>query len=177
MRDYTIMDWVTLGGIATVIVAIVGVIITAFRDTKALSKEHETLTDKLSKEHEVLANELSKENESIKDDTKEIRDTMLEEKNARKNLYKNTTRAKEIPNTIDITKEVVEKNAELNNELSDLKVENAKIKSENSIEYFRTLLSSLESISNGLSKAKNSKDPEFIQRQLEKTEKELSRYT
>ena len=67
--DYSIMDWVTLGGILTTVASLVGIAIKLARDNsglkaemKALSKEREMEHDSLSKEHDSL----SKEHASIK---------------------------------------------------------------------------------------------------------------
>lgn len=74
--DYSIMDWVTLGGILTTVASLVGIAIKLARDNsglkaemKALSKEREMEHDSLSKEHDSLSKEhdgLSKEHASIK---------------------------------------------------------------------------------------------------------------
>ncbi len=64
------------------------------RDNKALSKDHEVLSNKISKSHDslskrlsesrdLLSKELSKEHQSIKEDTKYISDEMKYEKMAR----------------------------------------------------------------------------------------------
>ena len=49
---------------------------------------------------------------------------MLDEKKARENLYHNTSHAKEILDTMDLMKEVINQNAELHAEVYDLKIEN-----------------------------------------------------
>ena len=122
--DYSIMDWVTLGGILTTIASLVGIAIKLARDNsglkaemKALSKEREMEHASLSSEHKGLSSEhkglssdhrglskehdaLSKEHASIKKDTEYISDEMKYEKMARENLYKNSTKAKEILETM-----------------------------------------------------------------------------
>jgi len=112
--DYSIMDWVTFGGVLTTIASLVGIAIKLARDNsglkaemKALSKEREMEHDSLSSEHRNLSKEhdaLSKEHASIKKDTEYISDEMKYEKMARENLYKNSTRAKEILETMDFMK-------------------------------------------------------------------------
>lgn len=73
--DYSIMDWVTLGGILTTIASLVGIAIKLARDNsglkaemKALSKEREMEHENLSKEHSALSKEhdsLSKEHDGL----------------------------------------------------------------------------------------------------------------
>ena len=62
--DYSIMDWVTLGGILTTIASLVGIAIKLARDNsglkaemKALSKEREMEHASLSSEHKGLSSE------------------------------------------------------------------------------------------------------------------------
>lgn len=73
--DYSIMDWVTFGGILTTVASLVGIAIKLARDNsglkaemKALSKEREMEHDSLSKEHDSLSKEhdsLSKEHDGL----------------------------------------------------------------------------------------------------------------
>ena len=96
--DYSIMDWVTLGGILTTVASLVGIAIKLARDNsglkaemKALSKEREMEHASLSSEHKGLSSDhrglskehdaLSKEHASIKKDTEYISDEMKYEKN------------------------------------------------------------------------------------------------
>lgn len=93
--EFSIMDWITLGGILTAVAGVLGgaaALWNIIRDNKALSKDHESLSkgqevlsnkiskihDSLSKRllksHDSLSKELSKENQSIKEDTKYISD-------------------------------------------------------------------------------------------------------
>lgn len=143
-EGYSFMDWVTLGGILITVASLVGIAIKLARDNsglkaemKALSKEREMEHDSLSKEHDSLSKEhdslskehdsLSKEHASIKKDTEYISDEMKYEKMARENLYKNSTRAKEILETMDLVKEVVLQNSKLTEEVTRLKVENQEL--------------------------------------------------
>ncbi len=140
--DYSIMDWVTFGGIVATIASLVGIAIKLARDNsglkaemKALSKEREMEHDSLSKEHIALSKEhdsLSKEHASIKKDTEYISDEMKQEKMAREILYQNTTKAREILDTMDLMKEVVLQNSKLTQEVTRLKVENFDLSSSNS---------------------------------------------
>ncbi|RKV76728.1 hypothetical protein [Streptococcus sanguinis] len=146
--EFSIMDWITLGGILTAVAGVLGgaaALWNIIRDNKALSKDHESLSkgqevlsnkiskihDSLSKRllksHDSLSKELSKEHQSIKEDTKYISDEMKYEKMARESLYKNSSRAKEILETMDMMKEVILQNAQLNAEVSELKVKNQEL--------------------------------------------------
>lgn len=135
--EFSIMDWITLGGILTAIAGVLGgaaALWNIIRDNKALSKDHESLlkgqkvlSEELSEGRDSLSKELSKEHQSIKEDTKYISDEMKYEKMARKSLYKNSSRAKEILETMDMMKELILQNAQLNAEVSELKVKNQEL--------------------------------------------------
>ena len=139
--EFSIMDWITLGGILTAVAGVLGgaaALWNIIRDNKALSKDHEVLPNKISKSHDslskrlsesrdLLSKELSKEHQSIKEDTKYISDEMKYEKMARESLYKNSSHAKEILETMDMMKEVILQNAQLNAEVSELKVKNQEL--------------------------------------------------
>lgn len=135
--EYTIMDWVTLlaiiASIATTIISIVGAVIKNSRDTnailrefKAQSTEHEGIKSELNRIPQTVfgeRQELSKEHQDIKKDTAYVRDELLAEKMARQNLYHNTSRAKEILDTMDMMKEVIHQNSQLTIENTALKTE------------------------------------------------------
>ena len=137
IEEYSIMDWITFSGIVATIASLVGIAIKLARDNsglkaemKALSKEREMEHDSLSKEHIALSKEhdsLSKEHASIKKDTEYISDEMKYEKEARRNLYKNSSRAKEILETMDLMKEVVLQNSRLHEEVTRLTVANQEL--------------------------------------------------
>lgn len=142
IEEYSIMDWITFSGIVATIASLVSIAIKLARDNsglkaemKALSKEREMEHDSLSKEHIALSKEhdsLSKEHASIKKDTEYISDEMKQEKMAREILYQNTTKAREILDTMDLMKEVVLQNSKLTQEVTRLKVENFDLSSSNS---------------------------------------------
>lgn len=142
IEEYSIMDWITFSGIVATIASLVGIAIKLARDNsglkaemKALSKEREMEHDSLSSEHRGLSKEhdsLSKEHASIKKDTEYISDEMKQEKMAREILYQNTTKAREILDTMDLMKEVVLQNSKLTQEVTRLKVENLDLSSKNS---------------------------------------------
>lgn len=196
LGDYSIMDWAVLGSILTACAGVFSVIIAGVKLLKdnqailkrfddlsqhvsnggnALSKEHNILTDKLISERAII----SKENESIKDDTKYLYNEMLEEKMARQNLYDNTTKAKQILDQIDIMREVVLKNAELNakvsvltNEISDLNRELSDSKKDNAA--VKQLTSEIRGFKNQLSGLEGYREAEEIQGILKKIMNELS---
>ncbi len=149
IEEYSIMDWITLSGIVATIASLVGIAIKLARDNsglkaemKALSKEREMEHKSLSKEHDRLSSEhsglskehdrLSQEHASIKKDTEYISDEMKQEKMMREILYQNTTKAREILDTMDLMKEVVLQNSKLTQEVTRLKVENFDLSSRNS---------------------------------------------
>ena len=142
IEGYSFMDWVTFGGVLTTIASLVGIAIKLARDNsglkaeiKALSKEREMEHKSLSSEHSGLSKEhdaLSKDHASIKKDTEYISDEMKQEKMAREILYQNTTKAREILDTMDLMKEVVLQNSKLTQEVTKLKVENFDLSSRNS---------------------------------------------
>lgn len=175
--DYSIMDWVTLGGILTTVASLVGIAIKLARDNsglkaemKALSKEREMEHDSLSKEHDSL----SKEHASIKKDTEYISDEMKYEKMARENLYKNSTKAKEILETIDLMKEVVFQNSRLTEEVTRLKVENQELSKPKQNNELDKVLRILGRIENQLASLEDYRGTEEVQVVFKRVESELS---
>lgn len=142
IEEYSIMDWITFSGIVATIASLVGIAIKLARDNsglkaemKALSKEREMEHDRLSSEHSGLSKEhdrLSQEHASIKKDTEYISDEIKQEKMMREILYQNTTKAREILDTMDLMKEVLLQNSKLTQEVTRLKVENFDLSSRNS---------------------------------------------
>lgn len=188
--DYSIMDWVTLGGILTTVASLVGISIKLARDNsglkaemKALSKEREMEHESLSKEHSALSKEhdglskehdgLSKEHASIKKDTEYISDEMKYEKMARENLYKNSTRAKEILETIDLMKEVVLQNSRLTEEVTRLKVENQELSKPKQNNELDKVLRILGRIEGQLASLEGYRSTEEVQVVLKRVESEL----
>lgn len=132
--EISFMDWVGIGSIATLIC----VLIKSYWDNEgikerfnSLSKEQNNLKDAIEKlineKHQILikgnGNLLTnlksereittKETVSIKHDTKFIYDEMLEERTSRRNLYQNVSNASEVLKTIDIMRETIVQNANL----------------------------------------------------------------
>ncbi|HFI0639537.1 TPA: hypothetical protein ACGO3K_001646 [Streptococcus suis] len=173
LGEYSIMDWVTLGTIVANVAVILGVIVQLYRDNKALSRELEMLSkehDGLSKEHDGL----SKEHQMIKNDTTYIADEMKLEKMARENLYKNTSRAKEILDTMDLMKEVVLQNAQLNLEISVLKAKNQELIQSKNNTSLDKLFGVIQNIDRKLSGLEQYHESEEIRSILKRIESELS---
>ena len=177
IEEYSIMDWVTFSGIVATIASLVGIAIKLARDNsglkvemKALSKEREMEHDSLSKEHDGL----SKEHASIKKDTEYISDEMKYEKEARKNLYKNSSRAKEILETMDLMKEVVLQNSKLHEEVTRLTVANqelSKPKQNNELDKVFRILGRIEG---QLASLEGYRGTEEVQVVLKRVKSELS---
>ena len=195
--DYSIMDWVTLGGILTTVASLVGIAIKLARDNsglkaemKALSKEREMEHASLSSEHKGLSSEhkglssdhrglskehdaLSKEHASIKKDTEYISDEMKYEKMARENLYKNSTKAKEILETMDFMKEVVLQNSRLTEEVGRLTVENQELSKSKQNNELDKVLRILGRIEGQLASLEGYRGTEEVQVVLKRVESEL----
>lgn len=194
IEGYSFMDWVTFGGVLTTIASLVGIAIKLARDNsglkaemKALSKEREMEHDSLSSEHSGLSSEhrglskehdsLSKEHASIKKDTEYISDEMKYEKMARENLYKNSTRAKEILETMDLMKEVVLQNSRLHEEVTRLTVANqelSKPKQNNELDKVFRILGRIEG---QLASLEGYRGTEEVQVVLKRVESELLELT
>lgn len=188
--DYSIMDWVTFGGIVATIASLVGIAIKLARDNsglkaemKALSKEREMEHDSLSSEHRGLSSEhrnlskehdaLSKEHASIKKDTEYISDEMKYEKMARENLYKNSTRAKKILETMDFMKEVVLQNSRLHDEVTRLTVANQELSKPKENKELDKVLRVLGRIEGQLASLEDYCSTEEVQVVLKRVESEL----
>ena len=183
IEGYSFMDWVTFGGVLTTIASLVGIAIKLARDNsglkaemKAMSKEREMEHDRLSSEHSGLSKEhdrLSQEHASIKKDTEYISDEMKYEKEARKNLYKNSSRAKEILETMDLMKEVVLQNSRLHEEVTRLTVANqelSKPKQNNELDKVFLILGRIEG---QLASLEGYRGTEEVQVVLKRVESEL----
>ena len=174
--DYSIMDWVTFGGIVATIASLVGIAIKLARDNSGLKAEMKALSKEREMEHDSLSNEhdgLSKEHASIKEDTRYISDEMKYEKMARENLYKNSTRAKEILETMDLMKEVVLQNSRLNEEVTRLKVENQELSKPKQNNELDKVLRILGRIEGQLASLEGYRGTEEVQVALKRVESEL----
>ena len=176
IEGYSFMDWVTFGGIVATIASLVGIAIKLARgnsglkaEMKALSKEREMEHERLSKEHDGLY----KDHLSIKEDTRYISDEMKYEKMARENLYKNSTKAKEILETIDLMKEVVFQNSRLTEEVTRLKVENQELSKPKQNNELDKVLRILGRIEGQLASLEGYRGTEEVQVVLKRVESEL----
>lgn len=176
IEEYSIMDWITLSGIVATIASLVGIAIKLARDNsglkaemKALSKEREMEHDSLSSEHSGL----SKEHASIKKDTEYISDEMKYEKEARKNLYKNSSRAKEILETMDLMKEVVLQNSRLHEEVTRLTVANQELSKPKQNNELDKVIRILGRIEGQLASLEGYRGTEEVQVVLKRVESEL----
>ncbi|MEY8462190.1 hypothetical protein [Streptococcus merionis] len=185
------MDWVTLGTIVANVAVLLGVFVQLVRDNKSLSnelgslsKEHDSLLkehERLSKEHADIQNKVvlerkivSRDTQSIKEDTKYISDEMKLEKMAREKLYQNSSRAKEILETVDMMKEIVLQNAQLHEEVLKLKLENQDLVQSQDDEKQLNLFMTIERFERQLVGFESYKDTEEIQALLKKIKNELS---
>lgn len=197
IEGYSFMDWVTFGGVLTTIASLVGIAIKLARDNsglkaemKALSKEREMEHASLSSEHKGLSSEhkglssdhrglskehdaLSKEHASIKKDTEYISDEMKYEKMARENLYKNSTKAKEILETMDFMKEVILQNSRLTEEVGRLTVENRELSKSKQNNELDKVLRILGRIEGQLASLEGYRGTEEVQVVLKRVESEL----
>ena len=183
IEGYSFMDWVTFGGVLTTIASLVGIAIKLARDNsglktemKALSKEREMEHDSLSSEHIGLSKEhdrLSQEHASIKKDTEYISDEMKYEKEARKNLYKNSSRAKEILETMDFMKEVVLQNSKLHKEVTRLTVANQELSKPKQNNELDKVIRILGRIEGQLASLEGYRGTEEVQVVLKRVESEL----
>lgn len=183
IEEYSIMDWITFSGIVATIASLVGIAIKLARDNsglkaemKALSKEREMEHDSLSSEHIGLSKEhdrLSQEHASIKKDTEYISDEMKYEKEARKNLYKNSSRAKEILETMDLMKEVVLQNSKLHKEVTRLTVANQELSKPKQNNELDKVIRILGRIEGQLASLEGYRGTEEVQVVLKRVESEL----
>ena len=176
IEEYSIMDWITFSGIVATIASLVGIAIKLARDNsglkaemKALSKEREMEHDRLSSEHSGL----SKEHASIKKDTEYISDEMKYEKEARKNLYKNSSRAKEILETMDFMKEDVLQNSKLHKEVTRLTVANQELSKPKQNNELDKVIRILGRIEGQLASLEGYRGTEEVQVVLKRVESEL----
>ena len=100
----------------------------------------------------------------------------LAEKIARQSLYQNTSRAKEILETIDIMEEVVHQNAALHAEISDLKVKNQELLDRKQSDNSSKLLHVINQFDRKLGEFEMYSESEEIHAILKKITNELSEY-
>lgn len=179
--DYSIMDLVSIGTLLTAVASFLSVILKMYQDSRNIdrgfqdsSKEHAGL----SKEHAGLSKEhdrLTKEHEAIKADTTYICDEMKLEKMAREALYKNTSRAREILETMDFMREVVLQNAALHEEVAVLKVKNLEL-SQEEVQTQKQLIQVIKGFDSKLVEFEGLREAEEVKSLLKKMASELSEY-
>ena len=176
IEEYSIMDWITFSGIVATIASLVGIAIKLARDNSGLKAEMKALSKEREMEHDSLSSEhigLSKEHASIKKDTEYISDEMKYEKEARKNLYKNSSRAKEILETMDFMKEVVLQNSELHKEVTRLTVANQELSKPKQNNELDKVIRILGRIEGQLASLEGYRGTEEVQVVLKRVESEL----
>lgn len=141
-----------------------------------ISDRHIGLGSDVSGKYKNLGEKISSEHMSIKNNTEYIQKEIKDEKLARQNLYNNTTRAKEILDTMDMMREVVVQNAKLNAEVSDLKIENHKLSNDENGHNFKNLSNDIRRFEGRLSEFENFNETEEIRAVLKKILTELSEY-
>ncbi|WP_161979374.1 hypothetical protein [Streptococcus sp. S784/96/1] len=201
LGNYTIMDLVTLGGVLTAVGTVLGgasAILTILRDNKSIKKELGVLSqnqkelsqnqnelsnrlfvvsgnvDKLSSSVLSKTESLSDKSVSIKVDTTYISDEMKLEKMARESLYKNSSRAKEILETMDMMREVVLKNAELTRQINDLQVEYQQLTLQQESDNNDKLVRAISSFERQLAEFDHYRESEEIQSMLKRIGRDLS---
>lgn len=92
-----------------------------------ITLNHNNLGSAVSGKYKNLGSQISTEHKLIKSDTKNVYEMLILEKQNREKLYENSSRAREILDTIDVMKEVVAQNAILNQQVANLKVENKEL--------------------------------------------------
>ncbi|WP_303977522.1 hypothetical protein [Streptococcus danieliae] len=159
--EYSIMDITMIGTVIGVFATFVGMVVSIvaiIRDNRALRTQLKTL----SEENKVLKTTLSKEHDEIKSDTSYVVDTLKIEKMARESLYHTTNKAQTILDTMDIMKEVVIQNYELQNRVSDLLNQNEKLL-ESDKDSKEQILGILSMVNSRLSELENYREAQEIQ--------------
>ena len=108
-----------------------------------------------------------------KKDTEYISDEMKYEKMARENLYKNSSRAKEILETMDLMKEVVLQNSRLHKEVTRLTVANQELSKPKQNNELDKVLRILGRIEGQLASLEGYRGTEEVQVVLKRVESEL----
>ncbi|HHT7814593.1 TPA: hypothetical protein ACT2IF_001977 [Streptococcus suis] len=174
LGELSIMDLVTIGGLITAIAGVLGsaaALWRLFRDTKALSKEHQSIQEDTTYISDEMRDE-KRAREGLYQDTRYISTQMIREETARQELYKNSSRAKEILETMDMMKEVVLQNAQLNAENSVLKQQNHELLFKDNQEQEK-LFQAITAFERRLSGLEGYKETEEIRSILKSIERQL----
>ena len=168
LDEYAMIALVTLDGFLIIIVLLLGAFVKLEGYILSLKQEIEFL----SKDNKMLFQSLSKENDSIKKSIDSIAKEFLKEQMARENLYKNTDRAKEILETMDMMKEAVMQNAQLNATITQLEVKNQELINQN--HEIQRMLGALNNVSHQLSTLEGSRDSEKIDKVFRNIKRQFS---
>ena len=101
---------------------------------------------------------------------------MLLEKQNREKLYENTSRAKEILDTMDLMKEVVDKNASLKQEVAVLKLENTNLLNDKAKDNSENLIKAIRQFEDKLAGFEDFRETGEIIGTLKKIEQQISKY-
>ena len=146
LDEYAMIALVTLDSFLIIIVLLLGAFVKLEGYILSLKQEIEFL----SKDNKMLFQSLSKENDSIKKSIDYIAKEFLKEQMAHENLYKTTDRAKELLETMDMMKEAVMQNAQLNATITQLEVKNQELINQKNQD-IQNLLKSVNNVRNQLS--------------------------
>lgn len=142
-----------------------------------ISQKNVGLGSNVQGRYRNLGEKISSEHMTIKEDTRNVYDMMLTEKQNRETLYNNNIHGKEILEKLDFIRETVDQNAQLTQEVYALKTENQKLfqekKNNLAIEEFSSILRSFE---NKLSEFEAFCETDEIRVYLKKIQKELSQH-
>lgn len=155
---------------------------------KEISTKHENLGEDISQKHvglgsniqgryKNLGEKISNEHMTIKEDTRNVYSMMLTEKQNREILYNNNIHGKEILEKLDFIRETVDQNAQLTQEVYELKTENHNLVQEkNNAAAIEELGSILRNFENTLSGFESFGETEEIRAYLKKIKKEVSKH-
>lgn len=141
-----------------------------------ISSKHGLLGSEVSGRYKNLGEKIDIEHSEINEDTRSIYNFMSTEKQNREALYYNSSRAREILETIDVMREAVDQNARLHSEVNALKQENQEIlKEKNKYTEVDELLSAIRSFNNTLGEFET-KEAGEIKEYLELIKKDILKY-
>lgn len=141
-----------------------------------ISERHIGLGSDVLGKYKNLGEKISSEHMTIKKDTKNVFEMMLLEKQNREKLYENTSRAKEILDTMDLMKEVVNQNARLSQEVANLKEEDKNLSITKAKDNSEKLQRDLMRFESKLAEFESYKGIEEIQSIFKQIRNQLSEY-
>lgn len=124
-----------------------------------------------------LGEKISSEHMAIKKDTESVHDMMFTEKRNREILYNSNAHGKEILEKLDFLRETVDRNAQLIQEVSELKVENQRLSSfDKNLAVAEEISHTIRSFEKNLSELQYSKKVGEIEEYLEVIKNTLANY-